>query len=87
MPVLIDESFNLELNVRGLNVAIKNLNNLNYKLAAEYGENSDRLTLHGLIGSDVLQHLDFKTVNCMAGKALQINSGLLPFGNRAFSLS
>ena len=44
-------------------------------------ESSDCVLVDDIIGNDVLQHLDFKTVNCMAGKALEITSGVISFGN------
>ena len=44
-------------------------------------ETSNHVPLEGLIGNDILQHFDSKTVNCMAGRAIEIPSGLIPFGN------
>ena len=62
MPILIDDDFKLELNVRGLNVAVNNLKKLNYHLAAKFDESSNHVPLEGLIGNNILQHFDFKTV-------------------------
>ena len=81
MPMLIDDDFKLEMNVRGLNVAVNNLKKLNYQLAAKFDESSNHIPLEGLIGNDILQHFDFKTVKSMASCAIEIPSGLIPFGN------
>ena len=37
--------------------------------------------MEGLIGNDILKHFDFRAVKCMAGRAIEISSALIPFGN------
>lgn len=54
MPILIDDDFKLEMNVRGLNVAVNNLKKLNYRLAADFDESSNHVPLEGLIDNDIL---------------------------------
>ena len=66
MPVSIDDEFKLEMNARGLKVAVKNLKKKNYQVAAYFDLSSNHVPLKGLIGNDILQHFDFRTVKCMA---------------------
>ena len=81
LPIFIDDKFEVNLEVRGLRQAITNLRALNISLGAEYNDSSDRLEIDGLIGSDLIQYIDFYAVKCMAGRALQIENKLIPFGN------
>ena len=81
LPIFIDDKFHVDLEVRGLSQLIGNLKKLNYPLAADYKASSDKLEIHGLIGADVIQYIQFSTVPCMAGIALKIQDKIIPFGN------
>ena len=76
-PILVDRSFNVEMNVRGLNQSIENIKSKNFKLAANYDE-----PVQGLIGADILQFMkDLKVVQCMHGSAFHVTTGIIPFGD------
>ena len=79
--IFIDDSFNVDLEVRGLSQAVANLRTLNTPLGADFSTTSDKLEINGLIGSDLIQYIDFSTVSCMSGKALKVGKNLVPFGN------
>ena len=87
MPFLIDESFCVETRVNGLSKAVKNLEKLGYKLAANFDSNSDMLPVEGIVGTDILQFLrELKTVSFMSGVAYEVSSGLIPFGHTSHFL-
>ena len=76
-PILIDSQFNVDLKVRGLNEAIQNIKDKNYKLATEFSE-----PILGLIGADVIQFIkELKVVQCMSGSAFSVTTGIVPFGD------
>ena len=81
LPIFIDDSFYIDLEVRGLSRVVTNLRALNYPLGAEFNESSDKLEINGLIGSDIIQYINFFTVKCMSGIALNIENKIIPFGN------
>ena len=61
---------------------IKNLNDSNYKLAADWEGVVNEIPVHGLVGIDIIQFIkEMRVVGCMNGSALQIGSGLISFGN------
>ena len=67
-PVLVDEDFDINLKIDHFGEVKKNLNNLKYKLA--FTDNgSDQVRIHGLIGIDIIQFMDMKTIKCMNGIA------------------
>ena len=61
LPVLVDEDFDINLKIDHFGEVKKNLNNLKYKLA--FTDNgSDQVRIHGLIGVDIIQFMDMKTI-------------------------
>ena len=86
LPIFIDEEFSLKLEVRGLGLLVKNLRNDRVPLGADYPVNSDELAVAGLIGNDIIQFIQFRSVPCLNGQALCINDKLSPFGNTAHFL-
>ena len=77
----MDEDFNINLKIDHFGEVKKNLNNLKYKLA--FTDNgSDQVRVHGLIGVDIIQFMDMKTIKCMNGIAWEFPTGIaLPLGN------
>ena len=81
LPIFIDSNFCVDLEVRGLSQLVSNLRALNTTLGAEFSDSMDKLEINGLIGSDIIQYLDFSTIKCMSGKALKVGNKIIPFGN------
>ena len=84
MLMLIDDQFDISFDVKGLGQAVNNLKSSGHILAADYEADSDLVTVHGLIGVDVIQNLkQVKMINCMNGSAWKVSnsSGIIPFGN------
>ena len=81
LPMFVDNSFKLDLEVRGLPQIVQNLNQLQYYLGAEFPTDSNKDPLDGLIGIDLLQFVNFATTPCMNGRALRMGDKVLPFGN------
>ena len=82
VPILVDEDFDLDIKVRNLNVAVNNLKNSKIKLAAEFENASDTISVHGLVGSDILQFIEeMRVIKCLNGSAFAIAAGLIPYGN------
>ena len=80
LPVLVDEDFDINLKIDNFGEVKKNLNNLKYKLAfTDYG--NDLVRIHGLIGVDITQFMDMKTVKCMNGIAWEFPTGIAPLAN------
>ena len=80
LPVLVDEDFDINLKIDHFGEVKKNLNNLKYKLA--FTDNgSDQVHIHGLIGVDIIQFMDMKTIKCMNGIAWEFPTGIAPLGN------
>ena len=80
LPVLVDEDFDINLKIDHFGEVKKNLDNLKYKLA--FTDNgSDQVRIHGLIGVDIIQFMDMKTVKCMNGIAGEFPTGIAPLGN------
>ena len=76
-PVLIDDSFIVDLKVRGLDKSIENIKSQGYHLAAAYDE-----PILALVGTDVIQFIkELKMIDCMNGSAISVASGIIPFGD------
>ena len=77
LPVLVDEDFDINLKIDHFGEVKKNSNNLKYKLA--FTENgSDQVRVHGLIGVNIIQFMDMKTIKCMNGIAWEFPTGTAP---------
>ena len=77
LPVLVDEDFDINLNIDHFGEIKKNLNNLKHKLA--FTDNgSDQVRVHGLIRVDIFQFVDMKMIKCMNGKAWEFPTGIAP---------
>lgn len=75
--ILIDKSFSMPMNVRGLKEAMSNIEQKGFKLAADYNE-----PVEGLIGVDIFQFIrELQNVKCMHGSAFKIDSGIIPYGD------
>ena len=82
MLMLIDDEFDISFDVKGLRQAVTNLKSSGHTLAADFDPNSDLVTVHGLIGVDVIQFLkQVRMINCMNGSAWRVSKGIIPFGN------
>ena len=82
MPLLVDDQFDIDLNIQGLVQSICNLRQSNVKLNADFNTVTDKVHVHGLIGVDLIQFIkELKIVNCMNGSAFQVDDGIIPFGN------
>ena len=82
LPVLVDEDFDINLKIDHFGEVKKNLNNLKYKLA--FTDNgSDQVRIHGLIGVDIIQFMDMKTIKCMNGIAWEFPTGIAPPGQQS----
>ena len=80
LPVLVDEDFDINLNIDHFGEVKKNLNNLKYKLA--FNDNgSDQVRVHGLIGVDIIQFMDMKMIKCINGIAWEFPTDIAPLGN------
>ena len=55
-------------------------------LAAEYGDSCDSIVVNGLIGTNILQYINFLISKCMNGSALWVDTGFIPFGNAEYFL-
>lgn len=79
IPFLANNEFNLNFCISGLKQATDNIAS-KFKLACDF--NSDHVKVEGLLGVDCLQFLQQNNVvDCLGGKAFQLKSGLVPFGN------
>jgi len=79
IPVLINDSFDLSLNIVGLAQCHANVSR-KYKLQEHL--TSDEVTMEGLLGVDVLQCLGkFELISCLGGATFDLPSGVVPFGN------
>ena len=81
LPILIDSDFKINIEVRGLTNVISNFKFFKVPLAAEYGDAYDSVVVNGLIGTDLLQHINFSTSKFMNGSVLRVDTGFIPFGN------
>ena len=78
--LLVDDQFDISFNVPGLSLALNNLKTLGHELAADF--NGDLVSVHGLIGVDVVQHLKrMQMVKCMNGSVIETSSGIAPIGD------
>ena len=79
--MLVDDQFDISFNVPGLSLALNNLKALGHKLAADFND-KDLVSVHGLIGVDIVQHLkQMQMVKCMDGSVIWISSGIAPIGD------
>ena len=79
--MLVDKDFDINFKIQGLNQAVSNIKSKGYRLAAEY-ESGDSVTVHGLIGVDIIQHIvPNQVIKCLNGSAFATNLGIIPFGN------
>jgi len=79
IPFLINDSFDLSLDIAGLEQCHTNIAKSFILQDRLY---SDKVVLEGLIGVDVLQCLrQLEVVSCLNGTAFQLTSGIVPFGN------
>ena len=79
IPFLVNEDFNLSFSIDGLKDACRGIKQT-YRLADTF--DSDEVLLEGLLGVDSIQYLGrCNLVSCMGGKAIELKTGLLPFGN------
>ena len=80
LPVLVDEDFDINLNIDHFGEVKKNFKNLKYKLA--FTDNgSDQVRVHGLQGVDIIQFMDMKTIKCMNRIAWEFPTDIAPLGN------
>ena len=80
LGIPVDEDFDINLKIDHFGEVKKKLNNLKYKLA--FTDNgSDQVRIHGLIGVDIIQLMDMKTIKCMNGIAWEFPTGIAPLGN------
>ena len=87
LPVLVDDQFDIDLNVQGLGKSVQNFKRNQLELSANYNLDSDKVHVHGLIGVDIIQFIkELRIINCMHGSAFQVASGIIPFGNTAHFL-
>ena len=86
VSMYVDPTFNLNLEVRGLQQLITNLQKLNYNLGADFTNNSDKIPIDGLLGNDIIQFIKFDTIPCMNGQAFLVSDKIVPFGNSAHFL-
>ena len=80
LPVLVDEDFDINLNMDHFGEVKKNLNNLKHKLAFTDND-SDQVRVHGLIGVDIIQFMDMNIIKCINGIAWEFPTGIAPLGN------
>ena len=78
--MLVDNQFDISFKVRGLGQAVSNIKAKRHRLAAEY--DGDCVTVHGLIGVDIIQYLKpNQMIDCLNGSAWRLSQGIIPFGN------
>ena len=79
VPFLVNDDFNLNFSVDGLNKAFNNLKS-RYQVAENF--DGDYVRLEGLLGVDSMQYLQLcELITCMGGKAFNLQRGIVPFGN------
>ena len=82
MQMLVDDKFDISFNVKGLQHAISNLKEKGCELAADYSNDSDKVSVYGLLGVDLIQFLKpMQMISCMNGTAWQLSNGIIPFGH------
>ena len=80
--MLVDDQFDISFDVNGFGQAVKNLQSRGQKLAADFDADKDVVTVHGLVGVDIIQLLkQIQMINCMKGAAWRTAQGVIPFGN------
>jgi len=79
LPFLINDSFDLKINIDGLAQAHSNVSQ---KYLLQDRLVSDDVVMEGLLGVDTLQCLgQLDLVDCLGGSAFKLPSGIVPFGN------
>ena len=82
LPFLMDDAFDLNFSVDNFSLAIANIKQLGFKLAANLDPNTDHIKVHGLIGVDFLQFMSkCEVIKIMNGIAWRIPQGVIPFGD------
>ena len=80
--ILVDDQFDISFNIRGFAQALKNFKSQQLKLAADFEADSDTVSVHGLVGVDIIQYLKpTQMINCLNGTAWSTPKGIIPFGN------
>ena len=80
--MLVDDQFDISFDVKGFGQAVRNLKSQGQKLAADFDADKDIVTVHGLVGVDIIQYLkQIQMINCMNGSAWKTSQGVIPFGN------
>src|SRR5215469_10128043 len=83
IPILADKSLNVDYSVEGIALVFNNLKYKRYILADEDCGNcrDDLVKINILLGTDSLCHLrQFTFINCLNGKAIKTEFGVIPFG-------
>src|SRR5215469_3223697 len=83
IPIFADKSLNVDYSVEGIALVFNNLKYKRYILADEDCGNcrDDLVTINILLGTDSLCHLrQFSFINCLNGKAIKTEFGVIPFG-------
>ena len=57
LPVLIDDSFNITMHIPGLDLAMSNIKNAKMDAASVFVARGDKISVSGLLGSDILQFI------------------------------
>jgi len=79
IPFLVSDDVNLSFSIEGLKEGHANLAK-KFKLAEQF--NSDDVELEGLLGVDAVQCLSrFELVQCLNGRAFQLDWCIVPFGH------
>ena len=80
---LVDECLDLQFHVKGLSAAVRNIIAGESKLVVDYSYVcNDCLTVHGLIGVDVLKYMGpMQLIHFMKGSAFEFPQSIVPFGN------
>jgi len=79
IPFLINDSFDLRLNIDSL---VDCHDNISKRFKLQEKLDSDQVLMEGLLGVDMIQCLgQLSTISCLGGTAFKLSSGIVPFGN------
>ncbi|CAL4109993.1 unnamed protein product, partial [Meganyctiphanes norvegica] len=79
--VLVDDQFDINFKINGFAKALENFKSNGYRLAAVHDE-SDQISVQGLIGVDLIQHFsEISKIKCIGGAAWSTPLGVIPFGD------
>jgi hypothetical protein len=85
LPILVDETMNLDFGVKGLKEAMLNIKKEGFELADSFLNNlggDEVQNINCLLGNDFIQYIpQLKKVDCLNGFAWQTKDGIMPFGN------